>query len=169
MLSISTNSGKELITLADEAEYRVIEQVRKLGQELLQGWANKESSRVSCNVAAQMPNAKNTLKKLWWHTTYGEVVVLEQSYYLKQGGTLRPFKISSGANTRSYSLPLQRVMTDFGSDESFTKACDKVKEHYGVNIPVSGERNVTLRHAKMIKQKLKAEVKAKTPVRVRMS
>ncbi|MBX9598604.1 MAG: hypothetical protein K2X04_08510 [Burkholderiales bacterium] len=44
MLSISTNSGKELITLADEAEYRVIEQVRKLSQELLQGWANKESA-----------------------------------------------------------------------------------------------------------------------------
>jgi hypothetical protein len=63
MLSISTNSGKELITLADEAEYRVIEQVRKLGQELLQGWANKESSRVSGNVAAQMPNAKKHVKK----------------------------------------------------------------------------------------------------------
>ena len=88
-------------------------------------------------------------------------MVLEQSYYLEQGGTLRPFKMSSGTNTRGYSLPIQRAMTDFGSDESFGKACGKVKEHYGVSIPVSGERNVTLRHAKRIKQKLKEDVKAK--------
>lgn len=58
-------------------------------------------------------------------------------------------------------MPLQRVMTDFGSDESFTKASHKIKEHYGVTIPVSGERTITLAHAKKIKQQLKKEVVAK--------
>jgi len=74
---------------------------------------------------------------------------------------LRPFRLSSGVSTRGYSLPLQRVMTDFGSDESFSKASDKIKEHYGVAIPVSGERAVTLSHAKNIKQQLKKEVAIK--------
>ncbi len=35
---------------------------------------------------------------------------------------MRPFKVSSGTNTRGYSAPLQRAMVDFGSDESFVKA-----------------------------------------------
>jgi len=83
---------------------------------------------------------------------------LEQSYYLQQGGTLRPFKLSSGTNTRGYSMPLQRAMTDFGADESFMKASRKIQEHYGVAIPISGERSVTLAHAKKIKQLLKKEV-----------
>ena len=86
---------------------------------------------------------------------------MEQSYYLKQGGTLRPFRLSSGTSTRGYSLPLQRVMADFGADESFYKASSKIKEHYGVIIPVSGERTVTLTHANKIRQQLKKEVAAK--------
>lgn len=52
-------------------------------------------------------------------------------------------------------------MTDFGADESFTKASQKIKEHYGVTVPISGERAVTLSHAKKIKQKHKKEVLAK--------
>jgi hypothetical protein len=88
--------------------------------------------------------------------------VFEQSYYLKSGGksagTLRPFRLSSGTSTRGYSLPLQRVMTDFGADESFAKASQKIKEHYGITVPLSGERNVTLLHAKKIQQYLQKEV-----------
>lgn len=83
---------------------------------------------------------------------------MEQSYYLKQGGTLRPFKLSSGVNTRSYSMPLQRVMTDFGADSSFAGAIIKTKEHYGISIPISSERTITLRHANKMKQQLKQEV-----------
>lgn len=45
---------------------------------------------------------------------------------------------------RGYSGPLQRAMTDFGADESFEKAVGKLKEHYGVDVPVSAVREVTL-------------------------
>jgi len=38
-------------------------------------------------------------------------------------------------------------MTDFGADESFEKAVGKLKEHYGVDVPVSAVREVTLQHA----------------------
>ena len=62
---------------------------------------------------------------------------------------------------RSYSLPLQRAMTDFGPDNSFAKAADKVQEYYGVIIPVSGERKITLAHAKKIKNQTDIAIKNK--------
>ena len=64
-----------------------------------------------------------------------------------QGGhTLYPFRSGAGVRPRGYSGPLQRAMTDFGADESFEKAVSKLKEHYGVEVPVSAVREVTLSH-----------------------
>lgn len=63
ILSISSNSGKELITLADEAEMQVIAQMRELGKETLQGWANNEANRVSKNVKLQIRSANKHIKK----------------------------------------------------------------------------------------------------------
>jgi hypothetical protein len=45
-------------------------------------------------------------------------------------------------------LALQRVLTDFGAEESFVDASKKVREHYGLELPVSGARVHTLAHAK---------------------
>ena len=67
---------------------------------------------------------------------------------LIQGGrTLYPFRSGAGVRPRGYSGPLQRAMTDFGADESFEKAVGKLKEHYGVEVPVSAVREVILQHA----------------------
>jgi len=63
VLSIANNSGHELVTLADEAEEQVISQMRQLGRETLQEWANNEVSRVSNNVTAQRKDAKKHIKK----------------------------------------------------------------------------------------------------------
>ena len=49
-------------------------------------------------------------------------------------------------------MPLQRRITDFGADKSFSKACEKLKEHYGIVIPVSAIRNITEAHGEMIKE-----------------
>jgi hypothetical protein len=44
---------------------------------------------------------------------------------------------------------LQRALVDFGADESFLTATEKMREHYGVQLPVgSGARKHTLAHAK---------------------
>jgi hypothetical protein len=37
-------------------------------------------------------------------------------------------------------------MTDFGADESFGEAAKKLKEHYGIEVPISGVRKVTQVH-----------------------
>jgi hypothetical protein len=66
---------------------------------------------------------------------------------LIQGGrTLYPFRSGAGVKPGGYSGPIQRAMTDFGADESFEKAVGKLKEHYGVDVPVSAVREVTLQH-----------------------
>jgi len=41
-------------------------------------------------------------------------------------------------------------MTDFGADDSFEKATEKMKEHYGIVVPVSAMRTITEKHAKII-------------------
>jgi hypothetical protein len=49
-------------------------------------------------------------------------------------------------------------MTDFGADEPFTTATYKLKEHYGIDIPISSQRNITISHAKAIKNELNKHV-----------
>jgi hypothetical protein len=90
-------------------------------------------------------------KVLNWHSTYGEVRVFEQRLRQgRRGAQVRPFAKQAKIKSRQYSQPLQRVLTDFGADHSFGEAIKKVREHYGVEIPVSGARAQTLVHAKNI-------------------
>lgn len=63
ILSIAANSGKERVTLADDAEMQVISQMRQLGKETLQNWASNESTRISTNVQSQVKDAKKHVKK----------------------------------------------------------------------------------------------------------
>ena len=50
-------------------------------------------------------------------------------------------------------------MTDFGADESFGKAAKKVKEHYGIEVPISAVRNVTQGHGEsMLRQEPVSEL-----------
>jgi len=63
---------------------------------------------------------------------------------------VRPFCEQAKVSARGYSLPLQRALTDFGADHSFVEATQKMREHYGVELPASGVRTCTLAHAKAI-------------------
>lgn len=68
----------------------------------------------------------------------------------RRGAQVRPFCSCAQIKQKDYSLPLQRALTDFGADESFLAATRKAKEHYGIQVPVSGARQQTLAHAKAI-------------------
>lgn len=63
---------------------------------------------------------------------------------------MRPFSVEAQIKSRDYSLPLQRALTDFGAEESFAKAAQRVHEHYGIEVSVYGARTHTLSHAKAI-------------------
>src|SRR6266853_343801 len=42
-------------------------------------------------------------------------------------------------------------MTDFGADEAFAGASKKLKEHYGIEVPVSAVRNITEEHGESLR------------------
>lgn len=91
-------------------------------------------------------------------TKYGRVEVEEQIYRLGiDGSEIRPFLVSAGVECRGYSMPLQRVMVDFGAEESFDKAAQRVKEHYRIDLSESALRRVTLDHASAINQEQEEE------------
>jgi len=63
---------------------------------------------------------------------------------------VRPFCRAAGVQCRSYSQPLQRRMTDFGADAAFGQVPAKLKEHYGIEVPVSAVRSITEAQARHI-------------------
>lgn len=68
----------------------------------------------------------------------------------RRGAQVRPFCERAQMTSRGYSLPLQRALADFGADHSFQEATKKVREHYGVEVPLAAARQQTLAHAKAI-------------------
>jgi hypothetical protein len=105
-------------------------------------------------------------KKIKWHTRCGDIVIVEQAYYDKGKKTIRPFQLSSGIRSRSCSYLLQRALVDFGADESFYKAEQKLKEHYGIKICISTIRAKTISHAIRIKSEEMKKIKAMTPSKI---
>jgi hypothetical protein len=75
--------------------------------------------------------------------------VVEHLFW-QEGGVVRPFCRSAGVRCRGYSQPLQRRMTDFGADAAFGQVPTKLKEHYGIEVPVSAVRSITEAHASQI-------------------
>ena len=60
---------------------------------------------------------------------------------------------SAHVSNRKCSRRLQRAVTEFGADLSWAEAADKIVEHYGVVVPESTARRVTLAHAAKIYQR----------------
>lgn len=135
---------------AHEVEARAIEQIRQVGNGILTEWAEKSEAVAVAKARADDPELRPYRKKLLtWHSTYGEVSVLEQRLRQgRRGAQVRPFCEKAQIGARAYSLPLQRALTDFGADHSFVEATQKMREHYGVELPASSVRECTLTHAK---------------------
>lgn len=64
------------------------------------------------------------------------------------GKKSRPFSEQADLKCRYYSKRLQRAIVDFGADNSFGESQEKIREHYGIEIPISGIQSVTESHAK---------------------
>lgn len=76
---------------------------------------------------------------------------MEQVYCQNTSGhIMRSFSFISDIPHRGYSHPLQRRVTDFGSDNAFAQVQLKLKEHYGIELPNSAPRSITLKHAAKI-------------------
>jgi len=81
------------------------------------------------------------------------VEIEEQRFRLgRSGGELRPFATAAGVKCRGYSEPLQRVLVDFGAEESFGRAVERVREHYGIEVPRGAIRTQTEAHGAAMAQ-----------------
>lgn len=103
-----------------------------------------------------------------WQSTFGKVNLTEQ-VFTNHGKLIRPFSSSANVKCRGYSMPLQRVVTDFGADVSFEETSKKAHEHYGLTLPASTIRLVVEKHAKKIEKNintLQQQLLQKEPVDV---
>lgn len=64
----------------------------------------------------------------------------------RRGQVLRPFCVQAGVAPRGSSRRLQQVLVDFGAEESFARATQRVREHYGVEVAAGRVRRQTLNH-----------------------
>ncbi len=68
------------------------------------------------------------------------------------GHVVRPFSSSAVVTTRGCSTLLERRYTDFGADDAFGKVPAKLKEHYGIILPIHLPRTITEKHAHHINE-----------------
>jgi len=66
----------------------------------------------------------------------------------RRGKTLRPFCLQARVKSHGYSRRLQRVLVDFGAENSFEKSAARIQEHYGITVPATSVRRQTLRHGR---------------------
>jgi hypothetical protein len=64
----------------------------------------------------------------------------------RRGPELRPFSTAAAVVCRGCSPALQRAITDFGADGPFADAVGKLREHYGIDVPMSTVRAITEHH-----------------------
>jgi len=92
---------------------------------------------------------KGEKKALHWQSSFGPIWVIEP--LLRNGHEqIRPFCQSAGVTPQGYSEPLQRIIVDFGADHAFDQVPTKLKEHYGLTLPVSSLRRITLQHGEQM-------------------
>lgn len=68
----------------------------------------------------------------------------------RRGALLRPFCERAGVRPRGRSRRLQRALVDFGAEESFARAAQRVREHYGLDVAAEQIRLQTLTHGAQI-------------------
>lgn len=66
----------------------------------------------------------------------------------RRGEQLRPFCTEAAVRHRGYSRRLQRVLVDFGAEDSFQAAGLRVREHYGISVAPTAVRRQTLKHGR---------------------
>jgi hypothetical protein len=154
ILNLAENTDGNIIT-ASEAEQRTIFDLRQLGNEILHDWAN---NRINVSVAQLKKEESeiegNGKKKLRWHTSFGDIEV-QDPLFRRPGKQFRPFSYSAGIQNRGCSLPLQRIVVDFGADHAFGRVPEKLQEHYGIEISVSTIRMLTESHANQMYEQQK--------------
>ena len=79
------------------------------------------------------------------------MISVDEGLYRAGTRTVREFSERIGVSCRGVSRALQRVVVDFGADDPFARAGDKLREHYGIELPVSRIRELSLEHGESMR------------------
>ena len=82
---------------------------------------------------------------------------MEESVLRQGSQTVRPLGRLLGLKPRGSTLNLQRAVVDFGAEESFARASERLEHHHQVKLSESTIRKITLEHASNIQQISTAE------------
>lgn len=110
----------------------LIEELRKLGNETLGNWGSHVGNQVAEKTKQSGKKIHQREKKtLKWWSTFGLVCITERIWRGSESFYIRPLPEAIGMSNLGYSRKLQRALCDFGMEQSFAKAKDSIKEHYG--------------------------------------
>lgn len=70
----------------------------------------------------------------------------------RRGAVQRPFCEQAQIQPRGYSRPLQAALTDFGAEVSFAQASARLHQHYGIAVPPTAVRRVSLHHGRQLQE-----------------
>lgn len=87
---------------------------------------------------------------------FGQITVTDRVWSNATRSYVRPLPEGVGIAPRGCSRRLQRVLSDFGSEQSFGRAARSVQEHYGFEISASTVRQITLAQALRARKQLEA-------------
>jgi hypothetical protein len=96
-------------------------------------------------------------------STLGRIETTESRMREGKAKPTRPFMESSGITPRGSSRLLCRAMVDFGIEQAFGKADQRLMEHYGVKLPGGRVRKQTLRAAHKLPQASPGPVRTLAP------
>lgn len=147
-------AAKEVQTMR-AAELEIEEFKQKISQGLMQTYTNVRSQQAaeqmkSCACAKRLPVHEWTS---WRHGTLHADVQVKDPYgycrVCKQ--SQRPLRGLLGMEPTRWSLEVQRVAVEFGSDHGFGKSQEKMAEHYP-NTPIgkSTIRTTVLQHGRQV-------------------
>ncbi len=152
---VEAESG--LLDRADDAEQAVIENLRLMGNELLTDWSACKEDQKFSEACLKQTGAKARKKNTYWFSTYGKIDVIERCPTIDEH-RVRPFSHSAQIHCREYTRTIQRKIIDFSADCSFRSAAKKMQEHYGIEVPESTIRAITLGHANCMQKESMASV-----------
>jgi hypothetical protein len=96
LLDVVENAAGD-VEKAAEAERRVTEELRQMGNEALHAWARRQGDRKEDESAGKPGLQRKVKKNVYWQTRYGEIEVVEQVF--RQGRTgpeISPFLYFGG-------------------------------------------------------------------------
>lgn len=68
------------------------------------------------------------------------------------GRLQRPLADAAGIHCRGYSLPLQRRIVEFGAEMAVGQVPARLREHYGIEVPLSAVQAITEGHAARLQE-----------------